>query len=422
MTRTSHIAPAALAFLAALFVTGAALAQCPSGTYQCGADYCTPDGAVCCANVGLPQYYCPSGTSCQSDGSCESGASSSVSSSSSSSSTSGGGGGCPSGSYSCGADYCTPDGAVCCANVGLPQYYCPGGTSCQSDGSCESGPSSSVSSSSSSSSTSGGGGCPSGSYPCGADYCTPDDAVCCANVGLPQYYCPGGSVCQSDGSCGAGSSSSNLSSSSSSGTTGGSDDCPSDSYACGADYCTPLGEVCCASVGLPQYYCPGGTTCQSDGSCEPVSTNTGTSGDTTANSSSASSTSGAGGTNGSGSSTSGSAPPQVEGCASYYDHGYDEYQVQVQCQSAFIYACAGHQEGVSASCDILDDWGYGSRDACPYCTGTDPREDRGGSSKESSSGGGCALSPAGSPVGEGFVLLTLLGFAGALRRRRAKPA
>src|SRR5688572_15984508 len=117
MTRTPHIVPAALAFVAAVFVTNAAFAQCPSGTYQCGADYCTPDDAVCCANVGLPQYYCPSGTSCQSDGSCESGASSSVSSSSSSS-TSGGDGGCPSGSYACGADYCTPDGAVCCSNVG----------------------------------------------------------------------------------------------------------------------------------------------------------------------------------------------------------------------------------------------------------------------------------------------------------------
>src|SRR6187551_3186246 len=107
--RTLHIVPAALAFVAAVFVTTAAMAQCPSGSYQCGADYCTPDGAVCCAGVGLPQYYCPGGTSCQSDGNCDDGSSSnsyssssySSSSYSSSSSSTGGGGYCPSGSYSC---------------------------------------------------------------------------------------------------------------------------------------------------------------------------------------------------------------------------------------------------------------------------------------------------------------------------------
>jgi len=432
MTRGSlHIVPAALAFLAAVFVTDAAMAQCPSGTYSCGADYCTPDGAVCCAGVGLPQYYCPSGTYCTSDGDCESaGSSSSVSSSSGSSSTTGGGGYCPDGSYACGADYCTPDGAVCCANVGLPQYYCPSGSVCQSDGSCESGSSSNVSSSSGTSGTTGGGGyCPDGSYSCGADYCTPDGEVCCANVGLPQYYCPGGSVCQNDGSCAPGASSSASSSSSSSGTTGGADGCEPGSYACGADYCTPDGEVCCASVGLPQYYCPGGSVCQSDGSCDTVSpTGDSTSGSSTSgsNTSANNNTSGAtststsgGGTSGTGTSTTGSPPPQVEGCSSYYDHGYDEYQVEVQCQSAYIYACAGHQEGVTASCDVLEGWGDGSREACPYCTGTDPRESS-GSKKKKSSGGGCALSPSGSPAGETAFLLTLLGFGGVLRRRSAR--
>jgi len=429
MTRSSlHIVPAALAFLAAVFVTDAAMAQCPSGTYQCGADYCTPEGAVCCAGVGLPQYYCPSGTSCTSDGDCVSSSSSSGSYSSSSSSTTGGGGYCPSGSYACGADYCTPDGAVCCASVGLPQYYCPSGTSCTSDGDCESGSSSNVSSSSGTSSTTGGGGyCPDGSYSCGADYCTPDGAVCCASVGLPQYYCPSGTSCTSDGDCESGSSSSASSSGSSSGTTGGSEGCAPGSYPCGADYCTPDGAVCCADVGLPQYYCTAGSICQSDGSCDAASpTGDSTSGSSTSGSSANDSTSGAtssstgaGGTSGTG--TTGSPPPQVEGCSSYYDHGYDEYQVEVQCQSAYIYACAGHKEGVTASCDILDGWGYGSRDACPYCTGTDPRESTGAKPKKSS-GGGCALSPSGSPASETAFLLTLLGFAGVLRRRFAKAS
>lgn len=360
MTRGSlHIVPAALAFLAAVFVTDAALAQCPSGTYQCGADYCTPDGAVCCAGVGLPQYYCPSGTYCTSDGDCESAGSSSVSSSSSTSGTTGGGGYCPDGSYSCGADYCTPDGAVCCANVGLPQYYCPSGSYCTSDGDCLPSASSSASSSSSSSGTTGGSDdCAPGSFPCGADYCTPDGAVCCADVGLPQYYCPAGSLCQSDGSC----------------------DAPS-----------PTGD----------------------------STNGSSTSGSSANNSTTGATSSTGGGGTSGTGTTGSPPPQVEGCSSYYDHGYDEYQVEVQCQSAYIYACAGHKEGVTASCDILDDWGSGSREACPYCTGTDPRESS-GSKKKKSGGGGCALSPSGSPAGETALLLTLLGFGGVLRRRSAR--
>jgi hypothetical protein len=128
--RTLHIVPLHSRFFAAVFVTGAAMAQCPSGSYQCGADYCTPDGAVCCAGVGLPQYYCPGGSSCQSDGSCDDGSSdvssySSSSSYTSSSSTTGGGGYCPSGSYSCGADYCTPNGCGLLCQRGEPTVLLP---------------------------------------------------------------------------------------------------------------------------------------------------------------------------------------------------------------------------------------------------------------------------------------------------------
>jgi len=171
-------------------------------------------------------------------------------------------------------------------------------------------------------------------------------------------------------------------------------------------------------VGNPELYCPSGTACQSDGGCEAGSTsgdNSSSSSASSSNDSSSSSTSG-GGTSGSG--TSGSPPPQIDGCSSYYDHGYDEFQVEVQCQSAYIYACAGHQDGINASCDILEGWGYGSREACPYCTGTDPREDSSPpASSKSKKSGGCAVSPSGSPAGEPWFALALLGFAGVVRRR-----
>ncbi len=106
---------------------------CPTGTYPCGADYCTPDGAVCCDSVGHPEGYCPAGTTCTTDGQCDSGGGGG-----------GGGGSCDAGYYECGADYCTPDGYVCCASAGHPEGYCPAGTSCTPDGLCDA--------------TSGGGG------------------------------------------------------------------------------------------------------------------------------------------------------------------------------------------------------------------------------------------------------------------------
>lgn len=43
--------------------------------------------------------------------------------------------------------------------------------------------------------------CPSGYYPCGSEHCVPNDGVCCASVGLPEYYCPGGTECRSTGEC-----------------------------------------------------------------------------------------------------------------------------------------------------------------------------------------------------------------------------
>ena len=47
-----------------------AMAQCASGYYPCGSDYCTPNGNVCCASVGYPQGNCPAGDTCNSDGTC----------------------------------------------------------------------------------------------------------------------------------------------------------------------------------------------------------------------------------------------------------------------------------------------------------------------------------------------------------------
>jgi MYXO-CTERM domain-containing protein len=98
---------------------------CPGGYYPCGDSYCTPDGGVCCASAGHPELYCPSGTSCTTDGNCvdDSGGG-------------GGGGTCDAGYYPCGDSYCTPEGGVCCASAGHPELYCPSGSSCTTDGSC----------------------------------------------------------------------------------------------------------------------------------------------------------------------------------------------------------------------------------------------------------------------------------------------
>jgi hypothetical protein len=46
---------------------------CPSGTSACGASYCTPNGDVCCANAGHPELSCPSGATCNANGTCSGG-------------------------------------------------------------------------------------------------------------------------------------------------------------------------------------------------------------------------------------------------------------------------------------------------------------------------------------------------------------
>lgn len=49
--------------------------------------------------------------------------------------------------------------------------------------------------------------------------------------------------------------------------------CPVDTFQCGSSrWCTPVGEVCCASVGRPDLYCSPGTSCTVDGRCLVQST------------------------------------------------------------------------------------------------------------------------------------------------------
>jgi MYXO-CTERM domain-containing protein len=189
------------------------MAQCASGYYPCGSDYCTPNEDVCCASVGYPQGNCPAGDTCNSNGTCN------PPPASSGGAASGPQGSCDAGYYQCGTDYCTPDGDVCCASVGYPQGNCSAGNTCNANGTC-SGPSSDETSSGSGATSGPQGSCSDGYYQCGADYCTPTGDVCCASVGYPQGNCPGGDTCNSNGTCSGPSSSAG--SSSSGGGAGGS--------------------------------------------------------------------------------------------------------------------------------------------------------------------------------------------------------
>lgn len=96
--------------------------------------------------------------------------------------------------------------------------------------------------------------CPSGSYPCGSSWCTPNGGTCCASVGLPSQYCENGQQCNADGTCGGSSG-------------GGGGGCEAGYEPCGSDYCSPVGSTCCASVGRPDRACSGGLSCNADGTC-----------------------------------------------------------------------------------------------------------------------------------------------------------
>lgn len=61
-----------LAIAGLVLAAGAARAQvpCPTGTFRCGTQHCTPNGQVCCASVGREEVSCPAGNTCLTDGTC----------------------------------------------------------------------------------------------------------------------------------------------------------------------------------------------------------------------------------------------------------------------------------------------------------------------------------------------------------------
>jgi hypothetical protein len=219
------------ALAAVLCFARLARADCPAGYYPCGVSHCTPEGGVCCASVGREDTYCPSGETCNSDGTC----------------SSGGGGSCPAGYEQCGVSHCTPSGDVCCAYAGHEEGYCPAGETCNTNGTCASG-------------SSAGGGCSPGYFGCGTSHCTPNGAVCCAYVGHEEGYCPAGTTCNADGTCSGGG-----------GTTSGGGGCGGGQVTCGSSHCVPDSAVCCAYAGHEELYCPSGETCNANGTCSMAS-------------------------------------------------------------------------------------------------------------------------------------------------------
>jgi hypothetical protein len=47
--------------------------------------------------------------------------------------------------------------------------------------------------------------------------------------------------------------------------------CPTGTTPCGANFCSPAGDTCCASVGHPEVSCPNGEACNTDGTCDTTS-------------------------------------------------------------------------------------------------------------------------------------------------------
>lgn len=242
--------------------------------------------------------------------------------------------------------------------------------------------------------------CPAGTYPCGADYCTPDGGVCCASVGHPEGYCPGGSVCCADGTC------------SSTGTCsgdGGSDDGGSDG-SCYPDVtcddgCCPSGSVCgasgsgkCCPDSAP-YHCPDEGLCHTEpGQC------------------------GGGSSDGGGTTSPGSDPEgwycstasDIAGSCSYVRFCLNEAD---PCQG--YYEADGQQFSCSDACDA------GSIQSCAqatadYCVNAVPAGgDADGDSDSSDEDSGlCSVVPAGRGP-EGWLTLGLLAALGIGARRRA---
>jgi hypothetical protein len=223
-----HFLSSSLVSVALLLNAGQALAECPSGTYPCGADYCTPTGAVCCASVGDPSTYCPSGTVCQADGKCQQ--------------PGGSGGGCKAGTYAC------SDGSGCCESGTI----CGNGSNgCGADKCCQPG-----------GSDPGGGTCPGGSYACaGGNDCCATGTICGT----------GSNGCGADRCCEPGGGTQPGGSTQPGGTTPGST--PGAQCTSGAvGACTRL-DSCCApasgsSSGLVCWYVANGKRFDCGASCD----------------------------------------------------------------------------------------------------------------------------------------------------------
>jgi hypothetical protein len=106
--------------------------------------------------------------------------------------------------------------------------------------------------------------------PCPGELTCPN-GVCCP-IGYP-FDC-NGKCYQSAAGCGSsyvtcsGSSGGGSGASGGNGNTGtGNGGCASGTAQCGTAYCSPIGDVCCASAGHPELSCSAGATCNSDGTC-----------------------------------------------------------------------------------------------------------------------------------------------------------
>ena len=105
---------------------------CTEGADMCG-EYCVPEGGDCCDT--LSGEYCPSGQTCNGDGTCALGGGSNNGDDDSDDDSSS----CDTDQESCGSSGCMPKGAECCGGIG---YYCNAGDTCENDGTCSSGNSS----------------------------------------------------------------------------------------------------------------------------------------------------------------------------------------------------------------------------------------------------------------------------------------
>jgi hypothetical protein len=213
-------------------------AQCPYGTQQCGAEYCSDVGWQCCAHVGRPDISCEPGATCTASGCVSSGPSEPDPEPDPGSS-------CPYGTQQCGESYCSDVDAQCCAHVGRPDLSCELGATCTASGCVSQGYTE----------PDPGGSCDSGSQPCGSDYCSPIGWECCAYIGRSDVSCEPGSTCSSSG-CIADDEE---------GPVQGEYGCPSGTSQCGDDYCSPYGSTCCAHVKRPDLSCPSGSHCESTG-------------------------------------------------------------------------------------------------------------------------------------------------------------